>query len=143
VNRAAFGQTVANADALVLRRRSAGRGRRQHVSDHTVGRVHNHELVVNYREIIWSQRRIIGCRLAWYRLNLHLHGVRHEGARRGIKARNVLIGRLLAQVVPDALRCAADKITVSVPCSAVAADAVATPHTSSAAADTNAVYFLI
>ena len=72
---------------------------RQHVRDHFVRRVNDHELVVNHREIIWFQRRIIGCHLAWHRLDLD--GVRHEGANRGNKARSVLIGRLFAQVVPD------------------------------------------
>lgn len=71
----------------------------EHVNDYFVFRVHDHEIIVNHRVIVWPQFRIIGCRIARHRLNLH--AARHEGADLGLKARSALIGRLLTQVVPD------------------------------------------
>ena len=51
---------------------------RQHVSDYFIGRVHDDQLVIDHCEVIRAQRRNIGRRLAWYRLDLH--SVRQESA---------------------------------------------------------------
>jgi hypothetical protein len=60
-----------------------------------------------------------------------------------LRVRSVLMVACLFSSFQAVFRCAADRLMLSEGCIAVAADVVATPHSSNAAADTMAVCFLI